>query len=515
MKKVKGHIQAQKTVILRAKIEVPYRDELYKYIASTKEICADTTEFFVKVFLDNLDLLNTKSDDLFHVIEHLTVISNHRPTPQIPLHINMPCDLRRACIKKAFGMVKSWHSSYIKWQLRKEKHEAIQAKKLELAKSKGKSYNPKKFNDSPPVPIQDFSCLNPTFYSGMYKDFDGNSIVLKLWTGKAWVYMKQPIYLEGRELPTGYEWGSPTLVLIDKLHLHVPVIKQVKSNGKLVDQAANPDGLTICSVDLNLDGDIAVATILHSDVTGSVTETATLFVKGNDAIQHRRKRELGLIAVAKSKTNRGFGDTTKGDNANRFRKVRNRNDYEAHRISRRLADFAHKHGATVIVFEALKNLQPSKDKYSRRSNQKRAYWLKSKIVQRTKYKAFQSYGIITSLVSPKNTSRHCALCNGRREENSFIIRLQSQFERRKAEIFRRIQLDKVLNSAEKLYYAIGAPNYICLHDVSHKGNSDLNSARNIGLRFFARYYQKPRLKAETQGLQATHAASLALGTVVA
>lgn len=223
MKKVKGHIQSQKTVILRAKIEVPYRDELYKYIASTKEICADTIEFFVKVFLDDLDLLNTTSDDLFHVIEHLTIISTDRPNPQIPLHINMPAMMRRACIKKAFGMVKSWHSSYIKWQLRKEKHEAIQAKKLELAKSKGKTYNPKKFNDSPPVPIQDFSRLNPTFYSGMYKDFDGNSIVLKLWTGKAWVYMKQPINLEGRELPTGYEWGSPTLVLKDKLHFHVPV----------------------------------------------------------------------------------------------------------------------------------------------------------------------------------------------------------------------------------------------------------------------------------------------------
>ena len=217
--------------------------------------------------------------------------------------------------------------------------------------------------------------------------------------------------------------------------------------------------------------------------------------------------------VAKSKTNRGFGDTTKGDNANRFQKIRNRNDYEAHRISRRLADFAHKRGATVIVFEALKNLQPSQEKYSRRSNQKRAYWLKSKIVQRTKYKAFQSYGIITSLVSPKNTSRHCALCNGHREENSLIMRLYSQYPHKKAATFQYIFRNKLKdNPSENPYYTPGAPNYICYQDINHKGNSDLNAARNIGLRFNARYYQKPRLKAETQGLRASHAASLAFGT---
>lgn len=225
---------------------------------------------------------------------------------------------------------------------------------------------------------------------------------------------------------------------------------------------------------------------------------------------------MGKIAVANSKTNRGFGDSKKGDNANRFNRVGNQNDYEAHRISRRLADFAHKHGATIIVFECLKNLQPSKDKYSRRSNQKRAYWLKSKIVQRTKYKAFQSYGIITSLVSPKNTSKHCALCNGHREENSLIIRLQTQLHRLKAAMFQERQINKLKDfPSEKAYYTPGAPNYICYHDVNHRGNSDLNAARNIGLRFFARYYQKPRLKAEKQGLPTTHAARKASGTVVA
>ena len=512
MRRIKGHIQAQKTVILRAKIESDYKDELYKYIVSTKALYADTTQFFAKLFLDNLPLLNTKADDLFHVVENLTVISKQRPSPQTPLRINMPQDMRRSCIRKAFGTVKSWYSNYRRWQLRKEKHEAIQAKKLKGANSNVSEYVPKKFTERPPVPAEDFGHLNPIFYSGMYKEFDGDSIILKLWTGQAWVFMKQPIQLKGRELPSGYEWGSPTLVLKDKLHLHVPVIKQVKSNGQLAEQAKNPDGLTICSVDLNLDGDLAVATILHSDVTGSCTETATLFVKGNDAIQHRRKRELGKIAVASSKTNKGFGIDKKGDNVNRFRKIKHRDDYEYHRISRRIADFANKHGATVIVFECLTNLRPDRTKYSRRSNQKRAYWLKSKIINRTKYKAFQSYGIITALVSPKNTSKHCALCNGNfedDEDDSLVSRIEAQFSTNVAKLFQ-----KVMNkSLEKVDYNAGAPNYICSYTISHRGNADLNAARNIGKKFFTRYYQKPRLKVEKQGLSATHAARKASGLV--
>lgn len=229
---------------------------------------------------------------------------------------------------------------------------------------------------------------------------------------------------------------------------------------------------------MNLDGDIAVATILHSDVTGSVTETATLFVNGNDTIQNRRKRELGLIAVASSRTNKGFGVDKKGDNAKRFEKIKNRDNYESHRMSKRLADFAHKHEATVIVFECLINLcprgnakgeRPDRAKFSRRSNQKRAYWLSSKIIKRTKYKAFQLYGIITALVSPKDTSRHCALCNNGLEENSLVSRIEAQFSTDVARLF-QITMNK---SLEKVDYSTGAPNYICSETIEHRGNAQL------------------------------------------
>jgi putative transposase len=61
------------------------------------------------------------------------------------------------------------------------------------------------------------------------------------------------------------------------------------------------------------------------------------------------------------------------------------------------------------VFEHLANLKPQKGKYSRRSNTKRAYWMKGHIFGSAKYKAWQ-HQIITCRVNPRNTSRECARC---------------------------------------------------------------------------------------------------------
>ena len=105
------------------------------------------------------------------------------------------------------------------------------------------------------------------------------------------------------------------------------------------------------------------------------------------------------------------------------------------------------------------------------------------------------YSIITALVSPKNTSKHCALRNDGREENSLVSRIEAQFS---TDVAKRVQIT-MNKSLEKVDYSTGAPNYICSETIEHKGNADLNAARNIGLRFFARYYQKPRLEVAHTG----------------
>lgn len=237
--------------------------------------------------------------------------------------------------------------------------------------------------------------------------------------------------------------------------------------GKVADQVKQNNGLTVCSVDLNLDGDIAVCTILQSDGKGNVRELATQFVFGNARHQHRRKRLLGKDATAKSKTNASV--TIDKANANLWRKLKNRETYEGERVSRRIVEFALMHGATIIVFEHLGNLRPEKGKYSRRSNSKRQYWLKSKVYNRTKDKALADYGILTVRVSPKGTSRVFAYDD--------------------SPVFRGNQIsDTGFAFTEK---GMGS---LFLAADGTIGNADLNSSRNIGLRYIAKHIEKPTLK---------------------
>ena len=61
------------------------------------------------------------------------------------------------------------------------------------------------------------------------------------------------------------------------------------------------------------------------------------------------------------------------------------------------------------MFEHLSTLKPTKGKYSTRGNEKRAYWMKGRIFNYARYKAWNE-GIVTSRVNPRDTSRECARC---------------------------------------------------------------------------------------------------------
>ena len=387
LKRKKGHFLVTKT--LRTKLLSDKPD----WLKSTQILFNQIIEFYVGIYSQYPELASVSSAQVYSTIEPLTIKTKTRENVPHPLPINCPMVLRRAAIKKALGMFKSWQTSFQSWQNKcdlKRKKAAPQGKKAKLPRP---PLLPRKFNS--PV----------TLYKGMYKEDIGGSIMLKLWTGSSWAWVKHGY--QDYELSDEWVKSSPTLVIKDQIiTLNWCYEKLVKSNGKIPEQIKNNGGLKICSVDLNLDGDIAVCSILSVEGTGRVTEVDKLFIKGNKRHQHLRKRLLGKDAVAKSKTN--SSKTLINANANIWRKLKNREKNEAERVSRRLVDFAHSHGATVLVFEHLTNLKPKKSKYSRRSNQKRAYWLKSKIYQRVKDKALNDYGIYTLRVSPKGTSREFA-----------------------------------------------------------------------------------------------------------
>ena len=60
-----------------------------------------------------------------------------------------------------------------------------------------------------------------TFYKGMYRDFQQNTISLKLWDGEGWQWCR--LRLRGNTVPVEGQMMSPALVLKkDRAELHIP-----------------------------------------------------------------------------------------------------------------------------------------------------------------------------------------------------------------------------------------------------------------------------------------------------
>jgi len=109
-----------------------------------------------------------------------------------------------------------------------------------------------------------------TLYAGQWKERGSSSIMIKVWTGSVWSWIK--VRLTGREIPDGVELGSPHLVRRgNQWWLHTPIEKQFKSPGKIERQVTTNEQTKICSVDLNLEEHLAVCTI--RTVEGSILAT--------------------------------------------------------------------------------------------------------------------------------------------------------------------------------------------------------------------------------------------------
>jgi IS605 OrfB family transposase len=386
--------------------------------------------------------LELSNKEALTALEKLTHATEGNPHPVMPLSQiveDMPAMFRRAAIHAALGSARSFFAHRKKWQAKKEK-----------AQAKGK-----KFTERPSVPPRTWN-KSATLYAGMWKDRTSSSLALKVWTGTCWSWLK--CRLTGRELPTGTEARSPSLVRRGgHWWLHTPVERQFTSPPKIETQVTTNPETKICAVDLNLDDHIAVCSVQ----TAEGTILSTRFIEGGREIAGFRKKRLGRIARKRSQT--GLCAEDEQDNAALWEQIRNRDESFAHLVSRRIVQFAKQQGATILVFEHLGKLRPEKGQYSRRSNSKRAFWMKGRISTYAKYKAWNE-GIITSRVNPRNTSRECARCH--------------------APIIRYAAGQPVEG------YTTGAPLVLC-PACGMKGHADRNASAVIGQRLISRYQEKP------------------------
>jgi putative transposase len=435
--------------ITTIKQRLTYQEQHAAFFEANQALFNTVVAFYFDVIQAHENVLALKTKEALTALECLTHETSKNPHPVMPLsHIreDIPAMFRRAAINAALGSAKSFYSHLKRWRTRKEK-----------ALSRGKT-----FTDRPPVPPRTWNKSVP-FYACQWKERMENSIVLKVWTGACWSWFK--VSISGRELPTDVEIGSPQLIRHGKeWWLHTPVEKAFKSPNKVEEQVKGNAHTKICAVDLNLGKQIAVCTV--QTVEGTIL--ATRFIGGGNEISGFRKRTLGRIARNRSKT--GIIAEGERDNAALWQRLRNRDDYEAHRISRQIVQFALQQEASIVVFEHLGTLKPEKGKYSRRGNQKRAYWMKGRIFTDAKYKAW-AQRIITCRVSPRNTSRECARCG------ALVVRYA--------------------DGQPQQGYTPGAPLVLC-EACQMRGHADRNASIVIGQRLIARYHKPVQEKPQTR-----------------
>jgi putative transposase len=397
--------------------------------------------FYVEVIQAHVQVLELPNKEALTALETLTHATADHPRPVMPLtevEANIPAMLRRAAINAALGSARAFFSTLKKWQTKKAKAEA-----------KGKN-----FHERPPVPPRTYQKSVP-FYAGMYKARHAGTIVLKVWTGACWSWVK--VHTLGCSVENGFELGSPVLVCKGGVWwLHTPIEKTFTAPAKVAAQVTDTT-TKLCSVDLNLGENVAVCTV--QTVEGTIL--ATKFIKGGKRVNGFRKKQLGRIARNRSKT--GVIAEGEQDNVNVWASIRNADESRAHLVSARIVQFAREHGASILVFEHLGTLKPEKGRYSTRANSKRAYWMKGRIFTYAKYKAW-SEGIITSRVNPRNTSRECARCH-----QPIIRYAQGMSEQG---------------------YTIGTPLMVC-PTCGKRDNADRNASIVIGQRLIARSQEKP------------------------
>jgi putative transposase len=251
-----------------------YKPTSSAWFAATQTLFNQVAAFYFSVIQAHERVLELGNQEALTALEQLTHQTRNNPNPVMPLSEvaeDIPAMFRRAAIHAALGSARSFSAHLKTWRARKEK-----------ALAKGKQ-----FTERPPVPPRSWN-KSATIYAGQWKERSASSIMLKVWTGTCWSWVKCRI--TGRALPEDAALGSPQLVKHGTAWwLHTPVERQFRSPAKVEEQITANSQTNICAVDLNLDGAIAVCSIQ----TAEGSTIATRFIGGGE-----RNPALGSSSLA-------------------------------------------------------------------------------------------------------------------------------------------------------------------------------------------------------------------------
>ncbi|MCQ5188425.1 hypothetical protein NE570_03665 [Eubacterium callanderi] len=403
------------------KIQLNYKH--LDWFKQTQSLFDAVLAFYYKLLEKQPEILELSNQNLLRHLELQTIKQRDGTKPEIPLPFEkIPLYFRRAAINAAISMYRSYMGKLKTWAEKQIKNE----------------------KPSPPKRLH----MSMLYYKGMYKDFDEKSILLKLYTGRAWVWAKH--WYTGRPFPENAELMSPTVVIKKKkVMLHIPV-KEIVEDGRTAKERVKQHE-SFVAVALTTSDTLAVCTTIQAD--GSASHP--YFIKGGKELAHRRKQLLGYTKRSSAPEN-----VNGRPNAKYYQKITRVTDHYAHEVSRKIVDYAVRQGAKLIVMPGYSNSFAKGTLPYLKTNV--MDFIGRRIIRYTSYKAWQA-GIVVTFNSVGNAKKECYHCG------SVIYKYNTEYQ----------------PPSQNFY---GGKNFRCKE--GHKGSTALNTARNIGKSFYGAFYEK-------------------------
>ena len=461
------------------KIQLNYKH--LDWFRQTQSLFDAVLAFYYELLEKQPEALSLSNQNLLRHLELQTIKQRDGTPPESPLPFEkIPLYFRRAAINAAISMYRSYMGKLKAWQESQEKQ--IKNGKLKMENSATESQSDSELNqigkadlhqNLPPFtfnfPPESAKKGRPSppkhlhmamlYYKGMYKDFADGSILLKLYTGKAWAWVKHRT--TGRPFPKNAELMSPTIVIKKKkVMLHIPV-KEIVEDSRTAKERVKQNEKFV-AVALTGSDNLAVCTTIEADGRA----TAPYFIKGGKELAHRRKLLLGYTkrGIAGNDMTHTVGNAALSvpqehrPNAKYYEKITRVTDHYAHEVSRKIVDYAIKQGAKLIVLPELKeSFYQAKKPYLGKTPYD---FIGRRIARYVQYKAWQQ-GLVAMTSKPYYASTRCYHCDAP------IAKHNTEYQ----------------NPSPNFY---GGKNFICKE--GHRGSTALNSARNLGKGFYNKFY---------------------------
>ena len=459
------------------KIQLNYKH--LDWFKQTQSLFDAVLAFYYELLEKQPEALSLSNQNLLRHLELQTIKQRDGTPPETPLPFEkIPLYFRRAAINAAISMYRSYMSKLRDWQEGQEKQ--IENEELRIENSGTESHSDSDINQIGNADLFQHSPLSilnsplkkgrPSkprrlhmsmlYYKGMYKDFDEKSILLKLYTGKTWAWVKHRY--TGRPFPENAELMSPTIVIKKKkVMLHIPV-KEIVEDSRTAKERVQQNEKFV-AVALTGSDSLAVCTTIQADGRA----TAPYFIKGGKELAHRRKLLLGYTkrGVAENDMTHTVGDAALSvpqehrPNKKYYDKITRLTDHYAHEVSRKIVDYALKQGAKLIVLPELKeSFNQAKKPYLGKTPYD---FIGRRIARYVQYKAWQQ-GLVAMTSKPYYASTRCYHCDAP------IAKHNTEYQ----------------NPSANFY---GGKNFVCKE--GHRGSTALNSARNLGKGFYYKFYQ--------------------------